>query len=152
MTTERRKQAFKLRSEGLTYRAIGIELGVSPSRARSLVLSHEKDTARSEGFGTLSTRTINISQALGYKNLDSLRLAFIENKLDLSEFEPKARAELCSVCGITAHQDKEADTDVIKATALLTKLGYTVLPPEWKANMAGRLKANVAAIIEGEPN
>ena len=40
--TEREKEAYKLRQEGKTYKTIGEEMGITPSRAQVLVKNAER--------------------------------------------------------------------------------------------------------------
>ena len=72
---ERRQEATRLRGLGMTYKAIGAELGVSADRARQIVVSLEFETRRRaiDPFFGLRYTTVQRLRELGYESRDACR-------------------------------------------------------------------------------
>ena len=103
---ERKRHVVELRDQGLSYRAIGERLGVSPSRVQQIAT---RDAARRRRYARhplrsliergLSPRTANLLWRGRLRSADQIERCSDQELLALYEIGPRVLAEVRRLCG-----------------------------------------------------
>lgn len=152
----RRREALRLRRQGLTFKEVGARLGVGPARASDLVKFAERlesfalfegrdpdqpsqPRPRSE-LAVLPMRAQIRLKSAGMGDLDSVREAFLRDsgRELLSLVGMRCTREIAEVIGLSALADERWPRRKVvpkrdrlaAAVELLRQNGYTVTPPK----------------------